>query len=413
MNLSLLILLAVFLAIAFRKIGGIPIKIWQAMTTGACLVLATGQISLQAALQAIDLDVMVFLWGMFVVGEAFILSGYLSWVAYRVLNRVGSAEGLVAAILLGGGVGSAILMNDTLAIVGTPLALQLAREHRIDPRLLLITLAVAITTGSVMSPIGNPQNLLIAIQGPVPAPFVTFLQFLAVPTLLNLALAFLVLRLLLPQSFHSEVLSHSVVSLQDPQLARLSQWSVTIILGLIGLKMAGVAWGWPLDIRLSGIAVAAALPILLFSSHRLTLLRRVDWPTLVFFSAMFVLMASVWHTGLLQEWTTRLHLNLQNIPSVVGLSVLLSQLISNVPLVALYLPLLGEGHSSLGTLMALAAGSTIAGNLFILGAASNVIIIQRAEQEGCSLTFWEFARIGIPLTVVQTLVYGCYLMWVL
>lgn len=412
MNLSLLILLCVLLAIAFRKIGGIPVKIWQAMATGAALVLLTGQISPEAAFQAIDLDVMIFLWGMFVVGEALILSGYLSWLTYRLLHRIRSAEGLVAAILLGGGVGSALLMNDTLAIVGTPLVLRMAREHRLDPRLLLITLAVAITTGSVMSPIGNPQNLLIALQGPVPAPFLTFLQFLAIPTLLNLVLAFLVLRFLLPRTFHREALSHSAVSLTDIRLARLSQWSLATIMGLIGLKMAAVALGWAVDIRLSAIAVAAVLPILLLSPHRLGLLRRVDWPTLLFFATMFVLMASVWQTGILQNWTTRLQLNLQSIPSVLGFSVLLSQLISNVPLVALSIPLIGEGHSTLGALMALAAGSTIAGNLFILGAASNVIIIQRAGQEGDSLTFWEFARIGIPLTIGQTLVYGVYLTWV-
>jgi len=411
MNLSLLVLVSVFLVIAFRKIGGIPVKIWQAMLAGATLVLLTGQIEPLAALQAIDLDVIFFLFGMFVVGEAMIMSGYLNSLAYRGLHRIHSAEGLVAAILIGGGLGSAILMNDTLAIVGTPLVLRLAREHRLDPRLLLMTLALAITTGSVMSPIGNPQNLLIAIEGPVPSPFISFAQFLALPTFLNLVLAFVVLRVMMPDAFHQELLAHSVVLVTDPILARLARWSVLIVLILVGLKMAGVALGLPLEIRLSAIAVVAAVPFLLLSPHRVTLLRRVDWPTLVFFAAMFVLMASVWQTGVLQEWTTRLQLNLNTIPSVLGLSLSLSQFISNVPLVALYLPLVGESHGSLVTLMALAAGSTIAGNLFILGAASNVIIIQRAEQEGHTLSFWSFARIGIPLTCIQTLVYWAYLTW--
>ncbi len=69
MNISLLILLAVYLVIAFRKIGGIPVTIWQAMTAGAVLVLVTGQISPLGAIQAINLDVIVFLLGMFVVGR--------------------------------------------------------------------------------------------------------------------------------------------------------------------------------------------------------------------------------------------------------------------------------------------------------------------------------------------------------
>jgi Na+/H+ antiporter NhaD/arsenite permease-like protein len=70
MNISLLILLGVFLVIAFRTIGGILVKIWHAMTAGAVLVLVTGQISPHEAMEATNLEVMLFLFGMFVVGEA-------------------------------------------------------------------------------------------------------------------------------------------------------------------------------------------------------------------------------------------------------------------------------------------------------------------------------------------------------
>ncbi|HLB27617.1 MAG TPA: hypothetical protein VJK47_00240, partial [Dehalococcoidales bacterium] len=80
------------------------------------------------------------------------------------------------------------------------------------------------------------------------------------------------------------------------------------------------------------------------------------------------------------------------------------------PLVAIYLPVLNGLGGSVGNLMALAAGSTIAGNLTILGAASNVIIIQNAEQNnGSTLTFWDFVRIGAPLTVINVVVYWLFL----
>jgi Na+/H+ antiporter NhaD/arsenite permease-like protein len=99
--------------------------------------------------------------------------------------------------------------------------------------------------------------------------------------------------------------------------------------------------------------------------------------------------------------------NLASVPSILAYSVLVSQIISNVPLMALCQPLLG--HPRPEALMALAAGSTIAGNLFILGAASNVIIIQNAEKSGETITFLEFARIGVPLTVLNTMVYWVFL----
>ncbi|MDH4361314.1 MAG: SLC13 family permease [Nitrospirota bacterium] len=413
MNLSLLILFAVFGVIAARKIGRVPVKIWHAMAAGALLVLVTGQISPSGAMQAIDLDVMVFLFGMFVVGEGLILSGYLSALAYRILHRVTSADGLVLTLLFGAGLTSAVLMNDTLAIVGTPLVLRLAREHRLEPRLLLMTLAVAVTTGSVLSPIGNPQNLLIAVDGPVPSSFVTFLQALALPTLLNLLLAYVVLRIMWPTAFHATTLVHSEVVIRDHALARLARLALFLLLGLIALRIACVALAVPLEFRLSYLAMAAALPLLVFSRRRVELLRRVDWSTLLFFASMFVLMASVWQTGVFQGWTAHLQMDLTSLPSILGLSIVLSQLISNVPLVALYLPLVSEAPGSLPALLALAAGSTIAGNLCILGAASNVIIIQRAEQEGHTLSFVTFAWIGVPLTILQTLVYAVYLQWVL
>ena len=125
---------------------------------------------------------------------------------------------------------------------------------------------------------------------------------------------------------------------------------------------------------------------------------------------MFVLMQSVWDSGIFQSAINATHLNLVSTGVILAVSVVLSQLISNVPLVALYLPVLIQMGASTKEMMALAAGSTIAGNLSILGAASNVIIIQNAEKRsGATLTFREFARIGVPLTVINVVVYWLFL----
>lgn len=410
MNIAVIVLFIVFVLIAARKIGHVHIRIWHAMTGGAVAVLLTGQITPRAALYAIDLDVMLFLLGMFIVGQALVTSGYLYYLAYRFFSRTRSADGLVLVMLFGCGTASALLMNDTLAIVGTPLALRLAREHRISARLMLLTLAFAITVGSVMSPIGNPQNLLIAARA-LDTPFLTFVQALAIPTLVNLFFTYVLLRVLLRSEFHSDSLVHAPVTLPDPRLARLGLMSVCIMAALIILRIALVASATAVDLRLSYIAIAAALPVLLFSEKRLRLLRTVDWPTLVFFAAMFVLMASVWQSGFFQSMIGTVNVDLTSVPSVTAVSLLLSQLISNVPLVALYLPLLQELGAGVPALMALAAGSTIAGNLLILGAASNVIMIQSAERHGVTLGFFEFARVGIPVAAVNVAVYMLYLGW--
>lgn len=404
MNLSILALAAVFILIAVRKIGHFNVQIWQAMTGGALAVLATGEIGPSAALQAIDLNVMLFLFGMFVVGQALVASGYLYALAYRLFNRTGSVPQLVGGVLFGAAFGSALLMNDTLAIIGTPLVLRLAREHKVNESLMLLTLAYAITIGSVMSPIGNPQNFLIASLGGLNEPFPIFIKALAVPTLLNLAVTYLILRLIYRREFTDAIpLTHSPVALLDENLAVLARISLLLLVGMIALNVLLSMMHSNVHLELSHIALIAALPPLLFSHARLRLLKNLDWPTLVFFAAMFVLMASVWQSGVVQRQIDELSIDLTSTPAIMLLSASLSQLISNVPLVALYLPMLS--HPSAEALMALAAGSTIAGNLLILGAASNVIIIQHAEKHRATLGFFEFARVGIPIGIVNLLLY--------
>ncbi|MGZ8237311.1 MAG: SLC13 family permease [Methylobacter sp.] len=407
MNISALALAAVFVLIAVRKIGHFNIKIWQSMSIGALVVLATGQISGPDALKAIDLNVMLFLFGMFVVGQALVASGYLYAIAYHLFNRLTSVPQLVCGILFGAALSSALLMNDTLAIIGTPLVLRLAREHNINSRMLLLALAYAITIGSVMSPIGNPQNFLIASQGGLSAPFLTFFKALAIPTLINLIVTYLALRLVYRQQFITAMpLTHNPVKLLDEKLAKLARMSLFLLLGLITLNIILSAIHSPVQLKLSHIALIAALPPILFSPARLNLLKSLDWSTLLFFAAMFVLTSSVWQTGIMQRLVSELRIDLTTIPAIMLLSASLSQLISNVPLVALYLPMLA--NPSPEALMALAAGSTIAGNLLILGAASNVIIIQHAEKHDASLGFFEFARIGIPLGLVNLLIYWAW-----
>lgn len=408
LGVPVLVLFAVFGLIAVRQVGRFRLRIWTIMLGGALVVLATMQISLPDALKAIDVDVMLFLLGMFIVGEALHRSGYLFHLGERAFRRARSVDHMVLLLLFSMGLLSAFLMNDTLAIIGTPLVLRYASRLRISPKLLLLALAFAVTTGSVMSPIGNPQNLLIAINGGIADPFVSFFSRLLVPTVINLLWAYALLRLFYRSEFSPRPLVFDGEEVRDERLARLCKVSLALIAVLVVLKIALVAVRPDVELRLTYIALAAAAPIVLGSSRRLEIVRNVDWPTLVFFASMFVLMAAVWSTGFFQELLGGVD-ELASLPMVLGVSVALSQLISNVPFVALYLPLLAQSGGGPTEMIALAAGSTIAGNLLILGAASNVIIIQNAEKEGETLTFWEFARVGIPLTAVNCLTYLFFL----
>ena len=394
----------VFIIIAVRQVGRYRVRIWQIMLAGAATVLLLGQITPGEALFSINSDVMLFLFGMFVVGEALDRSGYLEAVSHRFFSRAGNGRQFILLVLVGMGLVSALLMNDTVAIIGTPLVLAYSRRFQVPPRAGLLTLCFAVTIGSVMSPIGNPQNLLIASYSGIPEPFLVFLVFLGLPTMANLLIAYIILCRFYPLGDAPGTVGTGIQARaeKDDQLAGLCRLSLGIILLLIGVRVVAVG-----ELPLTAIALAGAAPVLIGSRQRFTILRRIDWPTLVFFASMFVLMQSVYQSGVFQSV---LDLSLvTSVPVILGVSVVLSQFISNVPFVALFQPLIVRSGLSTPSLMALAAGSTIAGNLTILGAASNVIIIQNAEKQGETLTFWEFLRVGLPLTIANVLVYALYL----
>jgi len=408
--IPLIVLIIVFILIAVRRIGNVDLRIWQVMFFGAVVVVLTGSITPRDALASINTDVILFLLFMFIIGEALVSSGYLYHLSVRLLCRAGSVRSLVFLILIGAGALSALLMNDTLAVVGTPLMIYFARRHGISPKLMLLTLAFAITTGSVASPIGNPQNLLIALWGGVTNPFIIFPLYLGIPTVISLLLTYWFLRQAFPDEFKStSQLVHCEEEIHDPALAALTRLSLVLLVLMIAARITVVMLVPGFEIPLTWVAAIATIPILVGSRRRFEILRRIDWPTLVFFAALFVLTASVWDSGVFQPLIEGGTLSMGTVPVIIALGVIVSQFISNVPFVALFLPAISHAGVSTVGMMALAAGSTIAGNMLILGAASNVIIIQCAEREGETLTFAGFARVGVPLTIAQAVVYAVWL----
>ncbi|MDO8427566.1 MAG: SLC13 family permease, partial [Deltaproteobacteria bacterium] len=233
-------LIIVLALIAVRHLGNIRLHIWQIMLIGATAVLITGSIRPTDALGSINIDVMLFLFGIFVVGEALVESRYLHHISYSLFKGARDTDSLILLILFVMGFFSAFLMNDTVAIIGTPLVIFFAEKHKISSKLLLLSLCFAVTLGSVASPIGNPQNLLIAIGGPVADPFITFIKYLAVPTILNLFLAYFVLKVFYKGHFHNNALDNVREPVKDHKLAFLSKAALVIIFALVIIKIAAI-----------------------------------------------------------------------------------------------------------------------------------------------------------------------------
>ena len=287
-----------------------------------------------------------------------------------------------------------------------------------------------------MTPIGKPQNLLIAIQSGISLPFTTFIVHLTIPTLINLFLTYMILRIYFRKDLSTVEMTRiyqdkkstltttansvdeksvSVSIIQNAHLAKTS--SVILLLTIAGyiisefLHLLHIA-----DIRLSVIALlGAAVLYLINGGNRIDILKNVDYSVLVFFAAMFVVTSALWSSGAISMIMSHIpspnpnnFVQSNTIISVV--SILLIQILSNVPFVALYnLVMLNHGFAGdahISQWMMLASASTIAGNLTILGAASNIIISDVAEAKGVkSFTFFEFLKIGSLVTVVNIIIY--------
>ncbi|MHC5827986.1 MAG: SLC13 family permease, partial [Nostoc sp.] len=136
---------------------------------------------------------------------------------------------------------------------------------------------------------------------------------------------------------------------------------------------------------------------LLFITRRIKpqrVLNKVDWDLLVMFSGLFIVTAGVEKLGILNLFSGLVHSRL----SILGVTALLSNLVSNVPAVLLLQHLLP--HPDTKTWLLLAAGSTLAGNLTLLGSVANLIVAEAVAKLGYQLSFWEHLRFGLPLTVV-------------
>lgn len=421
----------VYILIIGRRRFGVPI--WAAMLIGAALMVGLQVTGISDAFKAVNLEVIAFLFGMFSIVSALERAGVLKMIAVRMLARARTPAQLLMIFVVGMGVLAAFLVNDTIALLGIPLAVHVARHARIKPAVLLLALAFGITVGSVMTPIGNPQNLLIAIDSGMQFPFVTFLLYLSVPTVANLFVTYLILKAYfrkeLPKTLErAPAEAEQVVAEEEeeeadgmqynPRQARLAIYvTVATLAGFIiseFLHVLKVA-----DFGLSIVAMLGAAALYALSSERTQILKKVDYSVLVFFAAMFVVTSAMWQSGAISIITGWLPDpspadKAQSLGVITAASLSLSQVLSNVPFVALYNFVMtgsGFGGEHVAQWLMLAAASTVAGNLTILGAASNVIVIEAAESRGVrAFSFFEFAKVGSLITAANIAVYYAFIM---
>ncbi|MHC0064590.1 anion transporter [Nostoc sp. UIC 10890] len=376
-----------YLGLALGYIPGLRMNRATIALVGSAFLIALGVLNLQEAWQAIDANTIVFLLSMMVVNANLSYAGFFRRSLSVILSITRSPLGLLMALTFGSGILSAFFLNDTLALVFTPLTLSLTQALGLNPIPYLLAIAGATNIGSVATLSGNPQNILIgSFSG------ISYLEFLRV--LAPVALAGLVIQVILLWLLYPDVRSVKPCQLLPVDNQRIYKplFNKTLVI-TIGLLIAFTV-GLPLA---QSALVAASLLLITRRVKPQRILQKVDWNLLVMFSGLFILTRVTQKLNLLEPLTHTVN----SAASLLGVTVVLSNLISNVPAVLLLQPLISQGDTK--SWLLLAAGSTLAGNLTLFGAVANLITVEAAADLGYKLTFWEHLRFGVPLTVCTLL----------
>ena len=393
------IFVATYLVIAIGKLPGYRLDRAGAALLGASLMVGLGVLPLEAAYRAIDFDTITLLLGMMIVVANLRLSGFFRLVNMKVVTHAKHPLVLLIAIVLVSGLLSAFLVNDTICLVMTPLVLDVVTRLKRDPIPYLLAIAMASNVGSTATITGNPQNMIIDSLAHIP--YGTFARALSPVAAAGLILTVMMLALVYRHEFltrgHFNIEVTRPPRYNGPMIIK----SLVIAAAMVALFFAG-----------QPVAKVAILggAVLLFTRRVKAekVYQEIDWPLLVMFVGLFIVVAGVERTVLTPDMITtvgRLHLERELILSAV--TAALSNIVSNVPAVLALKPFIANLHDPQRAWLVVAMASTLAGNFTLIGSVANLIVAQRARTHGVIIGFWDYFKIGAPLTIL-TILFGVW-----
>jgi Na+/H+ antiporter NhaD/arsenite permease-like protein len=387
---AILIFAATYLTLAVGRIPFLRVDRTGAAIVGASLMLAFNVLTVEEAYAAINYDTIILLFGMMIVVANLRLSGFFATVSAWVVDHAHGPLVLLSGIVLVSGWFSAFFVNDTMCLVLTPLVLDITRRLGRKPIPYLLAVAMSSNIGSVATITGNPQNMMIGSFSGIP--YRTFAAQLAPVAAAGLALTIAVIALVYRAEFRQRVplqVRHRPVRVNRPLLWK----SLAVSAGMIFFFFAG----WPVP---KVAVIAGALLLLTRRVKPEKVYREIDWSLLVLFIGLFIVIAGLEKTPVSDDLFAaagRFHLDRTGPLSIFA--ALLSNLVSNVPAVLVFKTFIPHLAHPARAWLTLAMSSTLAGNLTLLGSVANLIVVQRARAE-VEISFREYARAGVPLTVL-------------
>ncbi len=378
-----------YVVFALGKLPGMKIDRPGMGIIGAVLMVAFGIVSARQALRSIDFGTLVLLFSMMLVVGCLRLAGFFEWITEQIVVRL-KPRHLLPTVIFITGVLSAFFVNDIICLVMVPFALAATRRMGLKPLPYLLAVATASNIGSVATITGNPQNMLIGSFSGLSYRY--FFLRLGPVALIGLLLDWLLIRWIFGgEHVPTEAAS---ISAAAPHIEIRSLRKPAIVVALV---LAGFLGGVPPPMM---AAIGAALMLITRTREPRQVYDEVDWGLLVFFVGLFLIVGGAENAGLTRDlFASADRLNLQNAGVFTAVTALLSNLVSNVPAVMVLKSLVPSFHDAQTGWLVLAMASTLAGNLTITGSVANLIVVERAHDE-VHIGFWDYSRVGIPVTLL-------------
>jgi Na+/H+ antiporter NhaD/arsenite permease-like protein len=383
-----------YLGIAMGRIPGLKLNRSGIALLGAIAMMIFGRVTTPDAVFYINWPTIFLLFGFFVISAQLRLSGFYDKVAAAIADRLNHPAKFLLVLMAATGGLSAFLNHDIVCFVFAPIVSAALLGRRINPVPFLIALAIASNIGAAATLIGNPQNMMIGQIAHLN--FGEYLLWSIVPVISAMGAAYGIVWFMSQKNLQAALPAQNEAPPQTYPYNRAHT-----IKGMVILIVAIGLFFTPLPKE--AIALAAA-GIHLASTKFKTddLLDLVDWPILVLFMGLFVVAGAFQSTGCGAQavrWLAQGGFNLNAPGNVILTTALLSNLIGNSAAVMLLLKVTNLMVPAVAYGLALA--NSFGGSLVIIGSVSNIIVVQQAREMGIKIGFWDFARLGIPVTLVS------------
>jgi Na+/H+ antiporter NhaD/arsenite permease-like protein len=396
-----LIFLASYLVFAIGHLPGTKIDRPAMAVIGAAFMFVFGVMTPQQALESIDFATLILLFSMMLIVASLHLSGFFDGVGHLVIEHLGPRQ-LLPGVVFTSGILSAFLVNDVVCLVMAPLVLGVCKRMGVRPLPYLLALATASNIGSVATITGNPQNILIGSVSGIG--YRDFLAHLGPVAFIGLFVdwALLYWIFLRHEQQAQPVPGSRPQTVVEPQIH--PAWAVTVTLGVL----VGFLVGYP-----PPLVAATGGALLLVQRHRSpkAIYGDIDWSLLMLFLGLFLVLGGAEQAGVTQELVGAAErMNLHNPIIFAGVVTLLSNIVSNVPAVMLLKGVIPQFHDAHSAWLLLAMCSTLAGNLTITGSVANIIVVEKARAEA-HISFLEYMKIGVPVTLITLAIGLVWLAW--